>query len=90
MSPSWYLNEKLARAHSVDMLRSAENERRASEAREGQISSPRLPRLFSWMGQQASALRQQSESWFAKYRSLASQKHSYLDNPDPFKNCSTC
>jgi hypothetical protein len=90
MSPSWYLSEKLAHAHYADMLHSAENERRASEAREGQISSPHLPRLFSWMGQQASALRQQSVSRVAKYRSLASQKHSYLDNPDPFKNCLTC
>jgi hypothetical protein len=75
----WYFDEKLSNLHHADLVREANNERRAKEARAEAVSSPILPRLFSWLGEQAS-----------KNKTLASQKLSYLDNPDPFRNCVTC
>jgi len=90
MPPSWYIDEKLAVARQADLIRAANEERRAREAQGGSESLPLWPRLFHWMGTQADALRQQMEAWTGRTESLASQKHSYLDNPDPFRNCVTC
>jgi hypothetical protein len=90
MPPSGYIDEKLALAHHADLIRAAQDERRAREAQGGGESSPLLPRLFKWIDIHADALRQQTESWAGRTKSLASQKYSYLDNPDPFRNCVTC
>jgi hypothetical protein len=90
MSRSWYLDEKVALAQQAEMRRIAHEERRATESQLGRASAPLLPRLFSWVDRQVDALRQQTEAWAGRGKSLASQKFSYLDNPDPFRNCQTC
>ncbi len=91
MSDFRYLDENLAFDHNKELLREAQNARLARAAAAGNASrSPVLPRLLGWLGEQAGALSQQTEAWARKSRSLASQKLSYLDNPDPFKNCATC
>ena len=90
MSLQWFYLERLTKDRHAELLREAENWRRAKEARGDAASSPSLPRLFSWLGELASALQLQSERWAGKSKSLASQEHSYLDNPDPLKDCVTC
>ena len=90
MSLPWFYQERITEDRHAELLREAENWRRAKEARGDAASSPSLPRLFSWLGELASALQLQSERWAGKSKSLASQEHSYLDNPDPLKDCVTC
>ncbi len=90
MPASWYIDEKLAFDHHADLLRIANEERRARKAQGGGESLPLLPRLFKWMGRLADGLRGQAGSWAGRTTSLASQKHSYLDHPDPSRDCVTC
>ncbi len=90
MPPSWYIDEKLAFDHHADLIRIARDERRAREAQGDGERLPLLARLFKWIGRLTDLARQQMESWTGKTRSLASQKHSYLENPDPFRECVTC
>ena len=82
--------DRLAKDRHAELLREAENWRRAKEARGDAVSSPILPRLFNWLGQQAGALRQRSERWAGKSKPLGSQEQPYLDNPNPSNDCVTC
>jgi hypothetical protein len=86
----WYYQDRLLSDRPGDLRLEAQNERRAKEARGDAVSSSVLPRLFSWLNGKVGALRLQSESLTGRGRSLASQRHSYLDNPDPFRDCTTC
>jgi hypothetical protein len=86
----WYYQDRLVNDRPAELLREAENWRRAKEARGDEGSSPSLPRLFNWLGEQARTLLLRLERWAGKSKSLASQKHSYLNNADPFKDCVTC
>ncbi len=90
MPRSWYIDEKLAFDHHADLIRIAREERLAREAQDGGEGLPPLPRLFRWMGRLAAALRREIESRAGRTESLASQNHSYLENPDPFRDCVTC
>ena len=86
----WYYQDRLVNDRPAELLREAENWRRAKEARGDTGRSPILPRLFNWLGEQARTLQLRPERWAGKSKSFASQKHSYLDNPDPSKDCVTC
>jgi len=90
MGPSWYVYEEVARSQHAEMLHIAQEERRAREAQRGQERAPLWPRLYQWLDQQAEPVRRRFTSWVSRATSLASQKYSYLDNPDPFRNCATC
>jgi hypothetical protein len=86
----WNIHEPLITDHYAELLREAQNERRIKEARGDETGSPAWPRLFSWLGEQVSSWRRRSEARTSQPQTLASQKQSYLDNPDPFRSCVTC
>jgi hypothetical protein len=90
MSLPWYYQDRLLNDRYGELLREAQHERRAREARGDEANSPTLPRLFNWLEEQAGAVRQRAARWTGRRKSLASQTRSYLDNPDPFKDCETC
>jgi hypothetical protein len=90
MSLQWFYRERVSKDSNAELLREAANWRRAKEARRDAARFPRLPRLFSWFGELASALQLRSGRWAGKSKSLASQRQSYPDNPDPFKDCVAC
>jgi hypothetical protein len=75
----WYFDEKLSKLHHASMLHEAREERRAREARSDTVGSPALSRWFRWLGELA-----------GKGKTLAAQELSYLENPDPFRDCVTC
>ena len=86
----WYYQERFLNDRPAELRLEAENERRAKEARGDRVSYPVLSRLFSWLRAEIRALQQPSVFSARKSKTLAAQQHSYLDNPDPFKNCETC
>ncbi len=89
----WYYQERLLEDRPADLRLEAENERRAKEARTATASHPVPSRLFSWLRAEITTLAQQSASLASKAgkgKSLAAHENSYLDNPDPYRNCQTC
>ncbi len=90
MTTRWYVEEKVAFHHRTELIREAENERLARMADEGASGPSALPRLFGWLGEHADGLLRRAEARVAKSGSLASQRQSYLDNPDPYRFCATC
>jgi hypothetical protein len=82
--------DRLAKDHHAELLREAENWRRAKEARGDAVNSLILPRLFNWLGERAGALRQRSERWAGKSKSLGPQEQPYQDDPVPSKDCVAC
>ena len=90
MTTRWYVEEKVAFQHAAEMRREAENERLARVAEEGAAGPAALPRLFGWLGEHAGTLLRRAETRVARSGSLATQRLSYLDNPDPYRNCATC
>ena len=86
----WYYQERLLNDRPAELRLEAENERRAKQARGDQVSDPVLPRLFSSLIGKIGTLQQQLVSFASKSKTLAAQRLSYLDNPDPFRDCATC
>jgi len=87
MSSQWHVLEKLANYHHADLLREASRARLAKLAEGDSLQDPLLTRVFSWLGKQATAAE---KSWTAKSHTLTTKGRSYLDHPDPFKDCVTC
>jgi hypothetical protein len=90
MSLQWFYLDQRAKERQAELLREAEEVRRAKEARGDAVSSPILPRLFNWLGEQASALQLRSERWAGNSQSLGSQEQPYVDNPNSSKDCVIC
>ncbi len=85
-----YYQDLVVRDRPAELRLEAENYRRAKEAQRGQAHNPVASRLFSWLRAEIRALAERSLSFAGKEKSLAAQRNSYLDNPDPFRNCQTC
>jgi len=86
----WYYQDRLLSDRPADLRLEAENYRRAKEARRDQADNTVLSRIFSWLWAEIRALAERSMSFARKGKSLAAHGSSYLDNPDPYKNCQTC
>jgi hypothetical protein len=83
----WYVQEKLAKYQHADLLQEASRARLAKLAKGDSRQEPILIRAFSWLGKLATAAE---KSLTAKRHTLTTKDRSYLDHPDPFKDCVTC
>lgn len=84
------LDLNLAFEHEADLLREAQEERRAREVTGVASRWLALASLFGWLGEQVDSLRRRLEVWAARRGTLASHENTYLDNPDPYRCCATC